>query len=47
MKKLGDLIVKAMEPQMMLFNLFDDWLKSLEDLKATEAPNCTYYVVII
>ena len=28
-EKLGDLILKAMEPQMVLFNLYDDWLKSI------------------
>ena len=28
-EKLGDLILKATEPQMVLFNLYDDWLKSI------------------
>lgn len=27
-EKFGDLILKATEPQMVLFNLYDDWLKS-------------------
>lgn len=28
-EKFGDLILKATEPQMMLFNLYDDWLKTI------------------
>ena len=28
-EKLGDLILKATEPQMVLFNLYDDWLKTI------------------
>ena len=28
-EKLGDLILRANEPQMVLFNLYDDWLKSI------------------
>ena len=28
-EKLGDLILKATEPQMVLFNLYDDWLKNI------------------
>lgn len=28
-EKFGDLILKATEPQMVLFNLYDDWLKSI------------------
>ena len=28
-EKLGDLILRATEPQMVLFNLYDDWLKSI------------------
>jgi len=27
-EKLGDLVLKATEPQMVLFNLYDDWLKT-------------------
>ena len=27
-EKFGDLILKATEPQMCLFNLYDDWLKT-------------------
>jgi pre-mRNA-processing factor 8 len=28
-EKFGDLILKATEPQMVLFNLYDDWLKNI------------------
>lgn len=28
-EKLGDLILKATEPQMVLFNLYDDWLQNV------------------
>ena len=33
-EKFGDLILKATEPQMLLFNLFDDWLKSISSYTA-------------
>jgi len=33
-EKLGDLILKAMEPQMVLFNLYDNWLKSVSSYTA-------------
>merc|ERR1712127_91794 len=33
-EKLGDLILKATEPQMVLFNIFDDWLKSISSYTA-------------
>jgi len=26
-EKFGDLILKATQPEMVLFNLYDDWLK--------------------
>jgi pre-mRNA-processing factor 8 len=29
LEKIGDLILKATEPQMVLFNLYDDWLRSI------------------
>ena len=29
MEKYGDLILKATKPQMVLFNLYDDWLKTI------------------
>lgn len=29
LEKFGDLILKATEPQMCLFNLYDDWLKTI------------------
>ncbi len=28
-EKFGDLILKATEPQMLLFNLYDDWLRTV------------------
>lgn len=28
-EKFGDLILKATEPQMVLFNLYDDWLRTI------------------
>nr|CAG8489846.1 2781_t:CDS:10 [Entrophospora candida] len=34
LEKFGDLILKATEPQMTLFNLFDDWLKSISSYTA-------------
>ena len=33
-EKIGDLILKANEPQMVLFNLYDDWLKSISSYTA-------------
>ena len=33
-EKFGDLILKAMEPQMVLFNLYDDWLKTVSSYTA-------------
>jgi len=33
-EKFGDLILKATEPQMVLFNLYDDWLKSVSPYTA-------------
>merc|ERR1719168_332615 len=33
-EKLGDLILKATEPQMCLYNLYDDWLKSISSYTA-------------
>lgn len=32
--KFGDLILKATEPQMVLFNLYDDWLRSVSPYTA-------------
>lgn len=34
LEKFGDLILKAKEPQMVLFNLFDDWLKTISSYTA-------------
>jgi pre-mRNA-processing factor 8 len=33
-EKFGDLILKATEPQMVLFNIFDDWLKTVSSYTA-------------
>jgi len=33
-EKFGDLILRATEPQMMLFNLYDDWLKTISSYTA-------------
>lgn len=33
-EKFGDLILKANEPQMILFNLFDDWLQNVSSYTA-------------
>ncbi|CAG8663527.1 28146_t:CDS:10 [Gigaspora margarita] len=34
LEKFGDLILRATEPQMTLFNLFDDWLKTISSYTA-------------
>lgn len=33
-EKFGDLILKATEPQMLLFNLYDDWLRTISSYTA-------------
>jgi pre-mRNA-processing factor 8 len=33
-EKLGDLILRAQQPQMVLFNLYDEWLKSISSYTA-------------
>ena len=33
-EKFGDLVLKATEPQMVLFNIFDDWLKTISSYTA-------------
>eukprot|EP00941_MAST-03F_sp_MAST-3F-sp1_P001836 g1836.t1 len=33
-QKFGDLILKAIEPQMLLFNIYDDWLKTISSYTA-------------
>ncbi|KAL1925735.1 uncharacterized protein VTP21DRAFT_618 [Calcarisporiella thermophila] len=33
-EKLGDQILKATEPQMVLYNLYDDWLKTISSFTA-------------
>ena len=39
-EKLGDLILKATEPQMVLFNLYDDWLKNISSYTVSELHQC-------
>lgn len=34
LEKFGDLILRATQPQMILANLFDDWLKSISSYTA-------------
>lgn len=36
-EKFGDLILKATEPQMVLFNLYDDWLKTISSYTVSRA----------
>jgi pre-mRNA-processing factor 8 len=33
-EKFGDMILKATEPQMVLFNIYDDWLKTISSYTA-------------
>ncbi|CAK8993265.1 Pre-mRNA-processing-splicing factor 8 (Splicing factor Prp8) [Durusdinium trenchii] len=33
-EKFGDLILRATEPQMVLFNIYDDWLKTISSFTA-------------
>lgn len=37
-EKFGDLILKATEPQMVLFNLYDDWLKTISSYTVSVVP---------
>ncbi|MEW5319339.1 MAG: hypothetical protein WDW38_010498 [Sanguina aurantia] len=34
LEKFGDLVLKATEPQMVLFNIYDDWLKTVSSYTA-------------
>ena len=38
-EKFGDLILKATEPQMVLFNLYDDWLKTISSYTVSRLCN--------
>lgn len=40
-EKFGDLILKATEPQMVLFNLYDDWLKTISSYTVSFTPSST------
>ena len=42
-EKLGDLILRATEPQMVLFNLYDDWLKSISSYTVSENLSCCVF----
>lgn len=33
-EKFGDMILRATQPEMVLFNLYDDWLKSISSFTA-------------
>lgn len=44
-EKFGDLILKATEPQMVLFNLYDDWLKTISSYTVT-TPGCISLLVL-
>lgn len=39
-EKFGDLILKATEPQMVLFNLYDDWLKTISSYTVRTCVVC-------
>ena len=50
-EKFGDLILKATEPQMVLFNLYDDWLKTISSYTVSVylfivIINCESYSVL-
>lgn len=38
-EKFGDLILKATEPQMVLFNLYDDWLKTISSYTVSSSSD--------
>lgn len=42
-EKFGDLILKATEPQMVLFNLYDDWLKTISSYTVNALPLLLFY----
>lgn len=42
-EKFGDLILKATEPQMVLFNLYDDWLKTISSYTVNAALLLLFY----
>ena len=43
-EKFGDLILKATQPEMVLFNLYDDWLKSISSYTAFSGLHVLSYV---
>lgn len=46
-EKFGDLILKATEPQMVLFNLYDDWLKTISSYTVSFTPGLKLYVIVL
>lgn len=44
-EKFGDLILKATEPQMVLFNLYDDWLKTISSYTVSTAQSAVYFAI--
>lgn len=46
-EKFGDLILKATEPQMVLFNLYDDWLKTISSYTVGKHYFLIYYYINI
>lgn len=46
-EKFGDLILKATEPQMVLFNLYDDWLKTISSYTVSYYLIFVYFFTII
>lgn len=46
-EKFGDLILKATEPQMVLFNLYDDWLKTISSYTVRKKLFLIYYYIYV
>lgn len=44
-EKFGDLILKATEPQMVLFNLYDDWLKTISSY--TVSKDAIFFFIVL
>ena len=46
-EKFGDLILKATEPQMVLFNLYDDWLRTISSYTVRNTGGSVWSVSIV
>jgi len=46
-EKFGDLILKATEPQMVLFNLYDDWLKTISSYTVSLSPTLEASIIVL